>query len=414
MTAATADATGRNDIRVLSLVGTGHFVSHLYWLALPPLFLQLRDAFNVSFTELGMMMALMAAASTVVQVPVGYMVDRYGARPVLIGGFAVLAGAFALMGLAPNFWALVALAVVAGIGNSVFHPADYAILNSSISPARMGRAFSVHLFAGNIGSAVAPALMWGLSYAFGWRGALTVIGLGGLVLVGVILTQLHTFQDVGAKPKEKKAAAEDAADGWRLLTSPAVLLFFMFFLTLSMTAGAMQAFSVTALVNLHGTDQAAANTALSIYLFLLAAGTLVGGEISDRFGRHEITAGVVFVATAVLTAALAVFRMDFVLLAFVMGVMGLGQGIIRPTRDMMLRAASPKGSTGKVFAFVSMAITAGGAVAPVPFGYLIDIGRPEWVFYLIAIFMLICLFAVVVPKDIAAAEAAARQQPAKG
>lgn len=414
MTATTADEAGRSDLRVLSLVGTGHFVSHLYWLALPPIFLQLREAFGVSFTELGLMMALMAAASTIVQVPVGMMVDRYGARPILVGGFAVLAGSFALMGLAPSFWVLVALAIVAGIGNSVFHPADYAILNSSIRPERMGRAFSVHLFAGNIGSAVAPALMIGLAYLFGWRGALVAIGLGGLVLVGVILTQWNTFQDVGAKTKKDKSVQQDAADNWRLLLSPAVLLFFMFFLTLSMTAGAMQAFSVAALVNLHGTPLAVASTALSIYLFALAGGTLVGGELSDRFGRHELVAGVVFVATAVLTAALALVKLEFVALCVLMAVMGLGQGIIRPTRDMMLRAASPKGSTGTVFAFVSMAITGGGALAPIPFGYLIDIGRPEWVFYLIAVFMVICLFTVIIPKDIGAAAEAARQQPAKG
>lgn len=414
MTATTIDDTGRNDVRVLSLVGVGHFVSHLYWLALPPLFLQLRDAFGVSYTELGLMMALMAGASTVVQVPVGFMVDRYGARPMLVGGLAILAGAFALMALAPNFWVLIALAIVAGIGNSVFHPADYAILNSSISPHRMGRAFSIHLFAGNMGSAVAPALMIALSAVFGWRGGLLAIGLGGLALVAVILSQWHTFKDVGAKPRKDKSGADDAQDGWRLLLSPAVLLFFMFFLTLSMTAGAMQAFSVTALVNLHGTPAAAASTALSIYLFCLAGGTLVGGEITDRTSRHEIVAGAVFVLTAVFTAILAVIKLDMITLCVLMGVMGLGQGIIRPTRDMMLRAASPKGSTGKVFGFVSAGIVAGAAVAPVPFGYLIDIGRPEWVFYLIAVFMLICLFTVIVPKDIAAAAAGRKAEPAKG
>lgn len=398
MTATSVDDAGRNDFMVISLVGISHFVSHLYWIALPPLFIQLKSAFDVSYTELGALMAVMAGASTVVQVPVGFLVDRIGARPVLVTGIAVLAGSIALMGLATSFWMLMVLAALAGIGNSVFHPADYAILNASVSEKRMGRAFSIHTFAANFGAAVAPALMVGLSVGLGWRGALIAVGLAGLVLVAGILWQWNAIRESTAQTAARKSAVDDARTGWQLLMSRTVLIFFLFFAMLSFSAAAMQAFAVTALVNLHGTTLVVANTALSVYLFAIAGGTLLGGEISDRYPHHEVVAAGVFIMTAVLTAMLAVFDLWFVLLYLLMAVMGLGQGIIRPTRDLMLRAALPKGATGKVFGFVSTGIVAGAALGPIPFGYLIDIGRPELVFYVLAATMILCLFTVIVPK----------------
>jgi len=167
-----------------------------------------------------------------------------------------------------------------------------------------------------------------------------------------------------------------------------------------MTSTGMQAFSVSALVTLHDMPVTTASAALTAYLFCSAAGILVGGEIADRTKRHDIIAGAVFVVTAVFSLLLVWFDLPFVPLVLLMVIMGLGQGIIRPARDMMLRAAAPKGSAGKVFGFVSMGISVGSAVAPIPFGWLLDTGRSEWVFYLIAIFMTVALVTVVVPKEI--------------
>jgi len=204
-------------------------------------------------------------------------------------------------------------------------------------------------------------------------------------------------------PRPKKKASEGAppdAGGLSLLFSKPMILFFLFFATLSMTSTGMQAFSVSALVTLHDMPVATASAALTAYLFCSAAGILVGGEIADRTKRHDIVAGIVFVVTAVFSLMLVWFDLPFAPLVILMVVMGLGQGIIRPARDMMLRSAAPKGSAGKVFGFVSMGISVGSAIAPIPFGWLLDTGRADWVFYLIAIFMTVALVTVVVPKDL--------------
>src|SRR5215218_2874732 len=174
MDAAATARFGREDRTILGLISTGHFMSHFYFLTLPPLFPFLREAFAVGYTELGLMMTLTYAASATAQVPVGFLVDRIGARLVLTLGLALLAVGFGLVGLATSFVVVIGLTMLAGLGHSVFHPADYAILNASMSPARIGRAFSVHTFAGHLGSAVAPATMVTLAAASGWRMALVI------------------------------------------------------------------------------------------------------------------------------------------------------------------------------------------------------------------------------------------------
>ena len=406
MDASAAVGSSRQDLKILGLISTGHFMSHFYFLVLPPLFVFLVQDFGVSYTELGMMMTAIYGTAAVAQIPVGFMVDRYGARLILTVGLVLMSLGFGLVGFVSAFWMAIPLVMLAAVGNSVFHPADYAILSSSINESRMGRAFSVHTFSGHLGSAVAPAVMIWLAAQFSWRVALIASGIFGLLVMLAMISQWNSLHD-DALPKKKKAevkaadgkGAAKSQNGLALLFSKPMILFFLFFATLSMTSSGMQAFSVAALVDLHGMPVATATAALTAYLFCSAAGILVGGEISDRTKRHDIVAAVVFVLTAVITIAIAAFDLDLALLIALMVVMGLGQGIIRPARDMMVRAASPKGQTGKIFGFVSAGITAGSAIAPIPFGYLIDQGRPEWVFYLMAIFMVVALFTVVIPKD---------------
>ena len=400
--AAVTGELGRRDAKILGLIGAGHFMSHFYFLALPPLFPFLSRAFDVGYTELGLMMTALYSASGLAQVPVGFLVDRVGARVVLTAGLVIMALGFGLIGLAPSYWAMVALVMFAGLGHSVFHPADYAILNASINPARMGRAFSIHTFAGHLGSAVAPVAMILLTALVSWRAALVLAGLVGLVVLAVLSTQWQSLHDDALPRKgEARGLAEQGAGNrgaLALLFSRPMVLFFLFFATLSMTSTGMQAFSVSALVTLHDMPVATASAGLTAYLFCTAAGILVGGPISDRTARHDLVAAAAFLMSIVLALVLATIDLELVALVALMVVMGLGQGIIRPARDMMLRAAAPKGSVGKAFGFVSAGIAAGSAIAPIPFGLLLDAGRPEWVFYLIALFMLVALVTVLVPK----------------
>lgn len=412
MTAMSQVGPGTQEAKVLGLISTGHFMSHFYFLTLPPLFPFLKEAFDTSYTELGLMMTALYGTTAVTQVPIGFLVDRIGPRIVLTVGLAMMAVGFGLIGLASSFWAVIALALLGGLGNSVFHPADYAILNSSISPQRMGRAFSIHTFAGHLGSAAAPGITILLAAQLGWRGALMAAGLFGLLVLVLMPTQWNSLHEDALPAKQGtsgsgRAAAETGTPaGLSLLFSKPMILFFLFFATLSMTSTGMQAFSVSALVTLHGMPLATASTALTAYLFCIAAGILVGGYIADRTQRHDLVAAAVFVMTIAFTLVFATVNLQLAVLLALMIVMGLGQGIIRPARDMMLRAAAPKGSVGKVFGFVSAGISLGSAVAPIPFGMLLDAGRPEWVFYLMAIFMLIALAAVMTPKQMARAEPA--------
>ncbi|MGE0627369.1 MAG: MFS transporter [Hyphomicrobiaceae bacterium] len=408
MSSISAVGSWRSDYRILGVIGIGHFISHFFYIALVPLFPYLRQTFGVGYAELGAVLATMSAASAIVQVPIGFLVDRYGARPALALGLALCATAMGLMGFATSFWMVVVLAFIAGIGNAVFHPADYSILNSSISSGRMGRAFSIHTFAGYLGTAAGPITMALLAGFVGWRSAIIIAGLAGLVVLLAIASQWAVMQeDRLDRPKRKRASLQSVAKapepepkvGLKLLLSPQMLIFFVFFMTLAMTQAGLQSFAATALSTLHGVPVASAATALSVYLFCSAGGILLGGEITDRTDRHDLVAALMFTMTAVLCVLLALVDPGAAMLMAVMAVIGIGQGITRPARDMMLRAAAPKGAAGKVFGFVSAGIALGGALAPIPFGWLIDIGRPDWVFYLLALFMVVAILTTVSPKQ---------------
>ena len=394
----TSPADTARDFRILGVIGIGHGMSHIYYLVLPPLFLYLREAFDASYAQLGMLVAAMPLASAIVQVPIGFMVDRLGARLVLTVGLVVTSVSTALMGLCTSFWQLAVLCFISGAGNAVFHPTDYAILNSSINPARMGRAFSLHTFTGQIGSALAPVVMIGLAHAFGWRMALVIVGLAGLAALAIVISQWSVMQeDVAERPAKSgsdKPKAEASGSALATVFSPPMLMFFLFFTVLSMMQSGVQVFAATTLTALHGTPVALANTAVSAFLFASAFGVLAGGEMADKFGRHDLVAGIIFAVSAVFCVALAVFSLAGAALVAVMAILGFGQGATRPARDMMLRAATPKGSTGSVFGFVTSGIALGSALAPIPLGWLVDIGRPVLVFYLLAGLMLLALVSM--------------------
>lgn len=410
MSTVTAD-DARNELKILGVIGAGHFISHYYYMCLPPLFLHLREAFGATYAELGVMLAVMSAASAVVQVPIGFLVDRYGARTILTAGLAVVSIATGLIGFAHSFWLVVALSFISGLGNAVFHPADYAILNSSIGSNRMGRAFSLHTFTGQLGTAAAPVVMIALTAFVGWRAALMFSGVFGLLTLAFLTTQWNALRDdtVGAAPRPEpadSAVTPQSGDAGpknaiaAVFTRP-MLLFFLFFMMLSMMQTGLQAFVVAALVTVHDTPLAVASTALSVYLFCSAGGVLLGGEITDRMQRHDLLAALIFVLSAIIVLALGAFNLPAAVLIGLMAVMGVAQGVTRPARDLMLRAAAPKGATGSVFGFVTAGIAFGSALAPIPLGWLIDIGRPAWVFYLLAAFMLIALATVATPKGAA-------------
>ncbi len=409
MSAAPAIAPlGRRDWAVVSLIGTGHFLSHFYMLCLAPLFPVWREEFGVSYAALGLSIALMSAVTALGQTPVGFMVDKYGARPFLIGGNLLMALSIAAMAFAPSYEMILVLAVISGIGNSVIHPADYAILGSSIDGSRMGRAFALHTFTGNLGFAAAPPVIAFLSLMAGWRVALLIVGLIGLPVVLAIIWQSRILQDQ-SRPKK----AEGAPVGRQLLLSRPMLLFFAFFLLSAMAGTGIQAFLVTVLDTLWGVPVAIGAMALTGYMVGATGGVLIGGWFTDRYTRHLTFITGLTLAAVALFLLLGAVRLPDALVPVVALLAGAALGASRTPRDVMVKNAAPPGQMGKVFGFISSGLPLGGAITPVPFGMMLDAGLAWLVLPTIALLLVLSLLCVGSARGeaIRAARAAAPASP---
>ena len=381
-TTLPASSGAGQDTRIIALIGTGHFLSHFYMLCLPPLFLVWREEFGASYAELGLAVALMSGTTALLQTPVGFAVDRYGARPFLVGGTLIMALSISAMAFAPGVWALWLLAILSGVGNSVIHPADYAILAGSIRQERMGRAFAMHTFTGNLGFALAPPVVALLMTVMGWREALLLVGLLGVPVVGAILLQSRVLKDQG-KPKN---AAEAGQSGRELLLSRPMLLFFAFFLLSASAGSGIQAFVITVMGKLWATPIATASMVLTGYMVGATGGTLIGGWVVDRAKGGGLM-GFVTILTLIamgLFLVLGLVALPEVALPGVGLLAGLAMGASRTPRDVMLKDACPPGQIGKVFGFVSAGLPLGGAITPVPLGFLIDMGYPILVLPVVA------------------------------
>ncbi|MBC7802171.1 MAG: MFS transporter [Gemmatimonadaceae bacterium] len=389
--------------RVNLLIGTGHFLSHFYILVLPPMFLAWQQEFAVSYAELGLSVALMSGVTGVLQTPVGFLVDRYGARRFLVGGTLVMSLSIGAMGFATEFWQVLVLAALSGVGNSVIHPADYSILSGSVDKDRMGRAFALHTFAGNLGFALAPPVIVALTAAFGWRTAMMLVGGVGVPVVAAILVQSRILHDQARTP------AGPVGSGRALLLSRPMLLFFGFFLLGSMAGAGVTSWVVTVLHAVHGLDVAAASSALTGYMVGNTGGVLLGGWMSDRSRRlAAITVGLT-VGSAALVLLVAVLPLGAVGSIVVLFASGVTLGASRTPRDMMVRDAAPPGQVGKVFGFVSAGLPLGSALTPVPFGFLIDRGHPELVLVLVAAVLLLSLLCMGSARNAVRAEPVAAE-----
>ncbi len=381
-------AIGR-DARVNALLGAGHFLSHYYQLCLPPVFVAWQKTFGVSFAELGLVMAVMAASTALLQTPMGFLVDRYGSRPFLVGGTLTMALSVSAMSFAASYWQIVALALLSGIGNSVIHPADYSILSGSIDRARLGRSFAFHAFVGNIGFAVAPPATAALMLLFGWRGALLLVGLLGVPVVLTILWQSRILIDQHRAPPEGAEAA--APSGVRMLLSRSVMMFFAFFMVSAAAGAGIQSWLITVLHRTHGMPIAAASSALTGWMVGAICGVLLGGWVADRTDRHlPFVVGLTIGAAAVLLWV-AVEPMAEALTIGVLFIGGMMTGASRTPRDVMVKDAAPPGQIGKVFGFVSSGMSLGGAIMPVPYGMIIDSGRPRLVLVVVAALLMASL-----------------------
>src|SRR5499427_583631 len=374
------------DTRVNLLLGSGHFLSHFYQLCLPPLFIAWQQTFGVSFAQLGLVMAVMSGTAAIMQTPMGFLVDRYGARPFLIGGTLIMTLSIAAMGFATAYWQLVLLALLSGVGNSVFHPADYAILSGSIEPARLGRSFAFHTFTGNIGFAAAPPATAALMLLLGWRGALIFVGLLGIPVAATIVWQSRILIDQARRPQNRTAE-----HGAGLLLSRSVLMFFAFFMVSSMAGAGIQSWLITILHQVHGVTLAAASSALTGYMVGQIGGVLIGGWFADRTTRHLPFVVVLTIGAAAVLLLVGGIALPQAAMIGVLFIGGLMTGASRTPRDVMVKDAAPPGQIGKVFGFVSSGMSLGGAIMPVPYGMIIDAGRPDLVLVVVAALLLLSL-----------------------
>jgi MFS transporter, FSR family, fosmidomycin resistance protein len=412
MNTLTVQRPWHRDAEVIGLVGVAHGTSHFFQLLLPPLFPWLIGQFGLSYTQAGLLMTVFFSFSGFGQALAGFVVDRLGAPPVLLFGLGCLAVSGLVLGTASDYRTLMAVAAIAGTGNSVFHPTDFTLLNQRVSAARLGHAFSAHGLAGNLGWTGGALFMAGVAATAGWHAA----GLGAAALASAVCLLLfvrrHTLFADDLAPVPVRTARPSAADGnFGFLASPAVWLCFLFFFLATGAFSVLQNFGPTLLGRLYGVGPAFAAGALSAYLLGSAAGMVAGGFIASRRRSSETTIAGALGVSAALAVWLALGGVPNWALMGLLALMGFGVGVAGPSRDLLVRRAATArfgaGSYGRVYGFVYSGLDAGMALTPLMFGRLLDAGLFRAALLGIAVFQIAALAsALQVGRDDAARAAA--------
>jgi FSR family fosmidomycin resistance protein-like MFS transporter len=392
----------RRDARVIGVVSLAHGGSHFLQLALPPLFPLLRAEFEVSWTLLGFIAGTFYVASGVVQFAAGFVVDRLGARPVLLGGVGLLAFGTLSAALAPNPWWLFACAAIMGAGNGVFHPSDFAILNANVTSRRLGYAYSTHGVGGNLGFALAPIVSFGLGAAFGWRVAIAAMGACGLVVLGVLASQRRILTSHRAPDAHLHTLKGSVA----LFVQPAILLCFCYFVFQTSASVGLQTFLPSALNAGLAVPLVIATSAVTAYLLGGTAGIVMGGFLAVRTTRHDRVAATGLLAGAGLLALVAANAVPVPWIVPTFVAIGLVVGATGPSRDLIVRNATPKGAAGRVYGFVYSGLDLGAMLGPVWFGLMLDHGLAREVFFVIGALFVIAIGTVVQVRRAAAPQVA--------
>lgn len=367
----------RQDASLIGLIGLAHLISHFSQLLLPPLFPWLREAFDASYAQLGFVMTIFFVVSCGAQTLSGFFVDRFGPRPVLYAGLGLIVIAAFGYALSVNYAMLVFFAVIAGLGNGVFHPVDYTLINRKVSAQRLGHAYSVHGISGNLGWAVAAAFVAPLALVFSWRIALGAAGV--LVLLVLLLCiwqgkRLALETGAAAKPQQqvqqtRAAAGEGAFDFLRI---PAVWMCFAFFFVFAAALSVVQAYAPQAARELHGIPLAWVSVCLTAYMVASAFGMLGGGFFTTDAERSEKLVGIGFGVAACISLVLGLSSLPVMAVPVLFAAMGLAAGFAGPARDMLIKRSTPEHASGRVYGVVYSGLDIGQAVSPLIFGWLMD------------------------------------------
>jgi MFS family permease len=383
----------RQDAQVIGFVCAAHSMSHFFQLLLAPLFPWLKESFNLSYAELGLLMSMFYVVSSVSQTLAGFVVDRIGGRAVLFAGLAMLGISALLMSQAQSYAMLTAGAMLAGLGNGVFHPADFTLLNMRVSTPRLSHAFSAHGIAGNLGWAAAPVFLTTMAALFDWRTALLAAGFIPLaILVALVIYRdllgTDALKEAVASPKK---AESNESHVLAFLRVPAVWMCMVFFFITAMAGSGIQTFSIPGLRALYDISLPWATTCFTAYMLASATGMVCGGFLASRTTRHERTIALALTAAGLMAWLTASAIMPPMMTIVLMAGIGFGSGLAGPSRDLLIRAAAPKNATGRVYGVVYSGLDVGMAVAPILFGALMDSGHPSWLFIGIGSFQLMAI-----------------------
>ena len=361
----------RDDAAVIGLVGIAHASSHFSHLLLPLMFPVFMRTFGLSYSELGFLMTVFFVVSGMGQASAGFVVDRFGARPILFGSLVVMALGALTVAAAQSYGGLMLGAAFLGLGNCTFHPVDFTILNQKVSAPRLGYAFSAHGLTGNLGWALAPVFMVGLSTAFDWRTAYLGAAFMFLAIFVLLLWQREFLHADVVDHKQSANSVSTLA----FLKIPVVWWCFSFFLLSTMTLAVVQSFSVSILQAMHNVTFEAATFTLTAYMLCAAAGMFLGGFVAARWPRHsdKVVASCMTVA-ALFMALCGSGIFDATTTMTILAATGLAIGVGGPSRDMMIKKATPKGATGRVYGMVYSGLDVGFAISPLIFGLFMDRG----------------------------------------
>ena len=388
----------RYDLKIMGLVGSAHASSHFFHLILPPLFPILKTDFEVSFVALGLLPTLFYGASGIAQTIAGFLVDKFGARRVLLLGLTLLSLSVTGYGFCSSLWELMFFSITAGLGNSVFHPADLSILTNKISNKRLGKAYAIHAFSGNVGWALAPIFVVTLANFWDWRTATIIAGLIGLIIVLFFFFCDDMLTEAAPEKKARNSDSLEKIDPIfsqiMTLFSPTVISCFLFFTFLAAALIGIQTFGVSALQVLYQLTLTSATAALTAFLIGSAIGILTGGVIADKVKKHQIVA---ILGVALAGLVLVFIGGNFIQSYFVLPALALSgffSGITAPSRDMLVRKITPSGASGRIFGFVYSGLDLGSSLMPLLVGTLLDTGKANMVFYACAVMFVLAIFTV--------------------
>lgn len=379
----------REDAQVIALVSSAHLISHFSQLLLPPLFPWLKEAFGASYAELGFLVAVFFGVSCAVQTLSGFLVDRYGPRPVLLGGLALLTIGALGYAASQSYSMLMFFVLISGLGNGVFHPVDYTLINRRVSSNRLGHAYSAHGISGNLGWATAPALLVPLAMASSWRHAILV---GAFFMMLVLLALWFNRRHLLLPPSSPEQGSRSTSDDpgiFSFLHLPAVWISFSFFLFVGIALGIVQAFAPEAARQLHGTPIALVAFCLSAYMLTAAVGMVLAGFLAADPIRSERMVALGYAGAACISFSLALAPLPAYSIPALFGLLGFANGIAGPARDYLIKRATPPHASGRVYGVIYAGLDIGQAVSPLLFAWMMDARQYAALFLGMAVVQLI-------------------------